>query len=66
MLAVETASRLHHPRAPGTFEESGLGLDLIVQLSLKTLHFAGELDRERAGAASWPAFSGRRTRRSTC
>ncbi len=31
------------PIAPRTLEESGLSLDLILQLALKTLHFAGEL-----------------------
>lgn len=29
--------------APRTLEEAGLSLDLLVQLALKTLHFAGEL-----------------------
>jgi predicted ATPase with chaperone activity len=33
----------HELRAPATLEESGLTLDLVVQLALKTLHFAGEL-----------------------
>jgi len=32
-----------HPRAPRTIEESGLSLDLVVQLLLKLLHFSGEL-----------------------
>jgi predicted ATPase with chaperone activity len=44
--ATETAphvSRTEFPVAPRTLEESGLSLDLILQLSLKTLHFAGEL-----------------------
>ena len=31
------------PIAPTTLEESGLSLDMTIQLSLKTLHFAGEL-----------------------
>jgi predicted ATPase with chaperone activity len=31
------------PLAPTTLEESGLTLDLVIQLSLKTLHFAGDL-----------------------
>ncbi len=31
------------PQAPRTLEESGLGLDLLIQLVLKTLHFSGEL-----------------------
>jgi predicted ATPase with chaperone activity len=32
-----------HPRSPQTLEEAGLGLDLVTQLVLKSLHFAGEL-----------------------
>jgi predicted ATPase with chaperone activity len=32
-----------HPPSPQTLEETGLGLDLITQLALKSLHFAGEL-----------------------
>ena len=32
-----------HPAAPQTLEESGLSLDLVVQLVLKSLHFVGEL-----------------------
>src|SRR5688572_26500492 len=43
MLAAETKSSLDHPRAPDTLEESGLSLDLLLQVSLKTLHLAGEL-----------------------
>ena len=31
------------PSAPITYQEAGLSLDLLIQLSLKTLHFAGEL-----------------------
>src|SRR5918995_2761216 len=31
------------PLAPSTYQEAGLSLDLLIQLSLKTLHFAGEL-----------------------
>jgi predicted ATPase with chaperone activity len=31
------------PAAPATAEEAGLSLDLLIQLALKTLHFAGEL-----------------------
>lgn len=34
---------LPHPLAPTTLEEAGLSLDLMLQLVLKTLHFAGEL-----------------------
>jgi predicted ATPase with chaperone activity len=36
-------SILPHPAAPGTLEEAGLSLDLVLQLVLKTLHFVGEL-----------------------
>ena len=36
-------SILPHPTAPATLDEAGLSLDLIVQLTLKTLHFVGEL-----------------------
>ena len=31
------------PPAPATYQEAGLTLDLLIQLTLKTLHFAGEL-----------------------
>jgi predicted ATPase with chaperone activity len=31
------------PLAPSTYQEAGLTLDLLIQLSLKMLHFAGEL-----------------------
>jgi hypothetical protein len=34
---------LPHPAAPATLAESGLSLDLVQQLVLKTLHFAGDL-----------------------
>jgi hypothetical protein len=34
---------LPHPAAPASLEESGLTLDLILQLTLKMLHFAGDL-----------------------
>jgi len=37
-------SILPHPKAPATVEEAGLSLDLILQLTLKTLHFSGELN----------------------
>lgn len=44
-----------HPQAPDTVEESGIGLDLILQLVLKSLHFGGELSgtqlSERLGLA---------------
>ena len=32
-----------HPPSPQTLDETGLGLDLVTQLALKSLHFAGEL-----------------------
>ncbi len=31
------------PLAPSTYQEAGLSLDMLIQLALKTLHFAGEL-----------------------
>lgn len=34
---------LPHPKAPATLDQAGLSLDLVLQLVLKTLHFAGEL-----------------------
>ena len=37
------ASPVPMPMAPSTPEEAGLSLDLLIQLALKTLHFAGEL-----------------------
>jgi len=40
--AAEPTAALHPP-APQTLKESGLSLDLITQLVLKHLHFAGEL-----------------------
>ncbi len=36
-------SILPHPEAPNTLEETGLSLDLVLQLVIKTLHFVGEL-----------------------
>ena len=41
-LAV-SAEVVPHPASAQTLEDTGLGLDLIIQLVLKTLHFAGEL-----------------------
>ena len=37
------------PTAPTTLEEAGLSLDIVIQLSLKTLHFAGELSGAELG-----------------
>ncbi len=34
---------LRHPAAPAKLEDTGVSLDLVLQLALKTLHFAGEL-----------------------
>src|SRR5262249_35748319 len=34
---------LPHPSAPVSLEETGLSLDLLLQLTLKHMHFAGEL-----------------------
>jgi predicted ATPase with chaperone activity len=42
MSSVETATEVGL-RAPRTIEEAGLSRDLMTQLILKTLHFAGEL-----------------------
>src|SRR3990170_7924049 len=36
-------TELEFPMAPITAEEAGLSLDLLIQLTLKTLHFSGEL-----------------------
>lgn len=47
------------PTAPATLKQSGLSLDLVTQLALKTLHFAGELAgneiAERLGLP-WPVI----------
>ena len=43
-LLVETPTpSVIHPPAPVTLSETGLTVDLVVQLVMKTLHFAGEL-----------------------
>ena len=41
-VPAETAAQ-GMPAAPTTYQEAGLSLDLLIQLALKTLHFAGEL-----------------------
>ncbi|MGH9163558.1 MAG: ATP-binding protein [Vicinamibacteraceae bacterium] len=41
--SLSAGSVLEHPRAPLTLECTGLSLDLVLQLALKMLHFAGEL-----------------------
>src|SRR5262249_11514362 len=45
------------PTAPTTLEESGLSLDMLIQLSLKTLHFAGELSGAELGKRLGLTFS---------
>ena len=42
MITAERQATLELP-APRSLEEAGLSRDLITQLVLKTLHFAGEL-----------------------
>ena len=55
MTASHTRTLLPDPLAPQTLEEAGLSKDLVMQLVLKTLHFAGELTgtalAERLGVA---------------
>jgi predicted ATPase with chaperone activity len=41
--AMDIAPAVPHPKAPTTAEEAGLPVDLLAQLALKQLHFAGEL-----------------------
>ncbi len=41
--SVEESTFATHPIAPLTLEQSGLTLDVVIQLLMKTLHFAGEL-----------------------
>ena len=44
MIAADTTRRiLPDPIAPDTLESAGLTLDIVLQLALKTLHFAGDL-----------------------
>lgn len=43
MSETHTHSLLPDPAAPRTLEEAGLSKDLMIQLVLKSLHFAGEL-----------------------
>ena len=44
------AARAVMPPAPRTLDETGLRLDLVVQLTLKHLHFAGELKGSEVAA----------------
>ena len=50
------------PPAPNTLAESGLTLDLMTQLALKHLHFAGELKGSEIAARLGVKFSVRGTR----
>ena len=43
MIVTHIDRDLTMPKAPVSLEESGLNVDLLVQLALKTLHFSGEL-----------------------
>src|SRR6185503_13296485 len=43
MHAHRSESILPHPIAPATLEDAGLSVDIVLQIALKTLHFAGEL-----------------------
>ena len=43
MSLTDSEPILEHPPAPVTAEEAGLSQDLLIQLALKHLHFAGEL-----------------------
>jgi len=45
------------PQAPMTLEEAGLSLDMLIQLALKTLHFAGELTGAELGKRLGVNFS---------
>lgn len=55
MSESHTRTLLADPVAPLTLEEAGLSKDLMIQLALKTMHFAGELAgtalAERLGVA---------------
>jgi predicted ATPase with chaperone activity len=42
-MATHVATVVPHPAAPVTLGQAGLSLDLVLELVLKTLHFAGEL-----------------------
>src|SRR6266487_2774878 len=45
------------PLAPNTLEEAGLSLDLLTQLTLKHLHFAGDLKGSEVAARLGVNFS---------
>jgi hypothetical protein len=46
---VRTSKTILPPLAPSTLEQSGLTLDMVVQLVLKALHFGGELTGHELG-----------------
>ena len=49
MTNSDGATAPRHPLPPVTLAETGLNLDLITQLVLKTMHFAGELEGAELG-----------------
>ena len=49
VTTAATAEVVPHPTAPQSVDEAGIGLDLVVQLVLKSLHFAGELTGTELG-----------------
>jgi hypothetical protein len=64
LLATVAADPGLHPQAPLTLPDSGLTLDLVVQLTLKTLHFAGELTGSELANRLGLPFAGSTTARS--
>jgi predicted ATPase with chaperone activity len=54
---TETPRTLCCPPAPATLEAAGLSLDLVQQLTLKTLHFAGDLTGSQIAPRLGVAFS---------
>src|SRR5687768_12509678 len=53
----QTTRSTEVPLAPKTVDEAGISLDLLIQLSLKTLHFAGELTGAQLARRLGLAFS---------
>jgi predicted ATPase with chaperone activity len=56
VTAPESTEVVPHPAAPQSVEEAGIGMDLVVQLVLKSLHFAGELTGLQIGRRLGLAF----------
>jgi hypothetical protein len=54
---TETPRSLYCPPAPATLEAAGLSLDLVLQLTLKTLYFAGDLTGGQIAQRLGVAFS---------